>query len=206
MNQFIQEILIDLYSLDPVFKQHEADVVRLVEALIKAKPDTKFDNQFAARLRASLLASAVPEKKRSIVNGFFSQFRKMMVTFVGSAAVVAVALLLLITTQRAERSLPPHTMSLPAAPAAEPLDAPAPAGPADGYEPSKPLQDENENAKMQYGAAGASVQDLSQQPVGGQTTNVTAPPVLMTTTNSPTSSASTSTAPTTSVYGAAAPR
>ena len=43
----INNILKELYSLDPELKKHEQDLVIIINKLLKSRPDTKFDEKFA---------------------------------------------------------------------------------------------------------------------------------------------------------------
>lgn len=61
MNRHIDDILKDLYAIDPVFKQHEGELRALISKVLALRPDTHFDEGFAARLRAELVASR-PER------------------------------------------------------------------------------------------------------------------------------------------------
>ncbi len=50
----MKKILAELYKLEPELKKHEEDLKILIEELIKAKPDTKFDKAFAKKLKTQL--------------------------------------------------------------------------------------------------------------------------------------------------------
>src|SRR3989338_9134545 len=58
MEEKINEILNDLYKLEPSFRQHESKLRDLIVKLLQAKPDTKFDYHFAQSLRTQLLRQA----------------------------------------------------------------------------------------------------------------------------------------------------
>src|SRR3989344_3404472 len=55
MNDKIQEILNDLYAYDKNFMKHEKELKKIIEHLLQVKPDTKFDAQFAQKLKAELM-------------------------------------------------------------------------------------------------------------------------------------------------------
>jgi len=48
-------ILDNLYQIDPSLKAHESELIELIQKMSDLKPDTKFDEAFAARLKAQLL-------------------------------------------------------------------------------------------------------------------------------------------------------
>lgn len=51
----IEEILNDLYKLDPTLKEYEPDLKKIITQLIAAKPNTKFDENFKIKLEKELL-------------------------------------------------------------------------------------------------------------------------------------------------------
>lgn len=52
-----QDIIRELIAIDPSLAEHERDLPALIEQFVAAKPDTRFDEAFARRLRAELLQS-----------------------------------------------------------------------------------------------------------------------------------------------------
>ena len=63
----IDQIIKELYEIDPTLKEHDAVIRKIIAEFMAKKPDTKFDKAFAARLRARLIeeaknASAVEQK------------------------------------------------------------------------------------------------------------------------------------------------
>ncbi len=58
MENLIEQILKDLYALDPEFKKHEARLRGIIARLLEAKPDIKVDRAFAERLKRQLAAQA----------------------------------------------------------------------------------------------------------------------------------------------------
>ncbi len=57
MEQRINEILHDLYAIDPSFRDREAEMKKIIEKLIGARPDTPFDEKFKQELLDKLLAT-----------------------------------------------------------------------------------------------------------------------------------------------------
>lgn len=68
MNPEIQTILKDLYQYDPGLKQYEEQVTKTISYLLIVKPDILFDEAFAKRLRAELLAKASLMEKPKTFN------------------------------------------------------------------------------------------------------------------------------------------
>ncbi len=52
-------ILKDLYSWNPKLKNKESEIIKLIELMSKAKPDTKFDEAFAEDLKKDLLSHRI---------------------------------------------------------------------------------------------------------------------------------------------------
>ncbi|MCX6797143.1 MAG: beta-propeller domain-containing protein [Candidatus Doudnabacteria bacterium] len=91
MEKNMQEILNDLFMIDPELKSKEKEIIPIIEALLKTKPDTKFDENFARQLRAQLLAKAslaLPPKPSKINNLFF--MKKSNYLAFGLAAVILI--------------------------------------------------------------------------------------------------------------------
>jgi len=72
MEQIIEEILSDLYALDKDLIQYDKALRKAIEKIIKAKPDTKFDENFKLRLRGELMAKVqqlkISAKEKSLKN------------------------------------------------------------------------------------------------------------------------------------------
>lgn len=58
MDKKIQEILNDLYNIDPSFKSREQELINIINKLLAAKPDVKFDERFAQELKLKLQKEA----------------------------------------------------------------------------------------------------------------------------------------------------
>jgi len=56
MNQHVTDILQDLYRLDPELKKDEERIVRIIDKLLAARPETGFDENFRRELRSKVLA------------------------------------------------------------------------------------------------------------------------------------------------------
>jgi len=58
MNKQIKIILDDLYKIDSSLRDYETQVVQIINELLVSRPDTKFDEKFARKLREELLSRA----------------------------------------------------------------------------------------------------------------------------------------------------
>lgn len=55
MNKPLQQILSELYAIDPKLREHEDKLIILITRLLETKPDTKLDKRFVKQLRSELL-------------------------------------------------------------------------------------------------------------------------------------------------------
>ena len=108
LNQILQE----LYQLDPELKKYESDLVKIIKQIMATKPNTKFDKKFAKTLRARLLQSKKTESVRdtshfnSLLNlfmnknmsakGGFASGGKKLAYALGGAVLTALVLLPLL--------------------------------------------------------------------------------------------------------------
>lgn len=58
LNLQIEELSQELFAYDKSFMEHETEVKQLIGQLLQAKPDTKFNEQFARNLREQLMQKA----------------------------------------------------------------------------------------------------------------------------------------------------
>lgn len=65
MENNINEILGDLYALDPTLKERDLDVRALISTFMEAKPEVTVDATFVANLRARLVQPSVPSPYQS---------------------------------------------------------------------------------------------------------------------------------------------
>ncbi|MFH1522206.1 MAG: hypothetical protein ABIE43_00110 [Patescibacteria group bacterium] len=93
-DQLIQNILNDLYMIDPGLKNHEEKLIKIINKLLESRPDTKFDKAFAKQLRAELMAKAEelkrqPSPAKTPVWSFFNiNFMKKYTYALGGLAVI----------------------------------------------------------------------------------------------------------------------
>ena len=62
MTEEIKKILDDLYMADPTLKNQEEKLIKLIEKFIELKPDTKFDAEFARKLKQEILKETAISK------------------------------------------------------------------------------------------------------------------------------------------------
>lgn len=97
----INEILEDLYAIEPELRKKEAELTKIVQSLLDSKPDTRFDEVFAARLRAELLEHPIQTRKPAVkTSGIPSPFffgLPSRLVFAGAGA-LAVFLLVFMAT------------------------------------------------------------------------------------------------------------
>lgn len=91
-------LLQELYSWNPKLRERESELIRLIESMAEAKPDTKFDEAFAADLKKDLLNHRIlldnddGLKDNNLLFNFKSMNKKIYIA-VGSVAVLGVAIL-----------------------------------------------------------------------------------------------------------------
>ena len=92
----INQILQELYELDSSLKNHEKELIKIINQVLIAKPNTKFDKRFAKQLRAQLLAKAgsTTEPNTSLLNSLTQLFTMKKLTYAG-AGVVVIALIII---------------------------------------------------------------------------------------------------------------
>ncbi len=93
MENFYQEVLTELYQIDPKLKQYENKLITIMDELIKSKPDIKLDESFRQELKAQLLNRAVDIKTNKKINNkymFNFSFLKLARSFSYVAVGVAV--------------------------------------------------------------------------------------------------------------------
>lgn len=93
MDKNIEKILNDIYLIDENLKEKEADLVKIIEELLKSKPDVKIDHEFMVKLKKELMELTGSEKKVSAENyaGIFG-FRSRL-SYAVFGAVLAVLIL-----------------------------------------------------------------------------------------------------------------
>lgn len=94
----IESIIKDCVAAEPALAGREAELRAIVKALLDAKPDTRFDAAFAARLREQVLAAAASGSREAAPSSFFETLMKRNPFFVlipgGAALGVLLAVVL----------------------------------------------------------------------------------------------------------------
>lgn len=129
--RIIDDVLRELYAVDPTLRKQEDRLVKAVSALLAAKPDAPLDERFVSELRKELLGrfSEVPAASARTKPNFIDFIMKndALKYLIPSGVVAALALALVVSTQG------------PATPASAPLASVSPetAKPAAGISITK---------------------------------------------------------------------
>lgn len=93
----IDEILEDLFRIDPSLKKHKKEIERLVAAMLSAKPDTRFDAAFARQLKSQLLAG----ESEAVMARHTARVSDLMQKWIYGFGGAAVALVLVVAIMNA---------------------------------------------------------------------------------------------------------
>ena len=74
MEKIIQQILSELYGIDPSLHVHEEKIIKIINEYREAKPDTKFDAEFASRLKKEILQRVAELKAGDLKKSTFPIF------------------------------------------------------------------------------------------------------------------------------------
>lgn len=86
MDKKIQEILADLYKIEPKLKESEAKPITIIKALLESKPNTKFDQAFALNLKAKLIQNKPTLKSFNL--GFMKKIIYVLSGMLGAFIIV----------------------------------------------------------------------------------------------------------------------
>ncbi len=96
MDNKTQEIISDLFKIDPDLKKYEKEIIIIINEYMMSKPDTKFDEEFAQRLKVEILQRAAEIKKTAPVKNQFiykpSFLIKLIYSLAGAAAILLIIL------------------------------------------------------------------------------------------------------------------
>lgn len=98
----LMKILEDLYHWNPKLKNKEEELIKLIELMLKSRPDTKFDNTFADALKKDLLSHRILIDEEGRFSGFnnilinFKNMNKKIYLVSGSLAVLGVLALIVV--------------------------------------------------------------------------------------------------------------
>lgn len=93
----LKTMLTDLYSLDPSLKDQEAELIPILEALIKLKPDAPLDAAFTAELRRKLFATTLHSSHASMSAPLFHK-----VAFAGLGGLITLLIAVPVTYKLAQ--------------------------------------------------------------------------------------------------------
>jgi hypothetical protein len=96
MNNQIQDLLRELYQADPELKNQEAELIKIINFMLKEKPNTKFDENFRLELRQRLLAKAdeLKEAKAPKQNFLIKLTMAQSVYALAGAAIIMLVIIL----------------------------------------------------------------------------------------------------------------
>jgi len=95
----IKQILAELYAIDESLKKHETELIRIIDRILANRPDTKFDINFAKRLRAELLAKAgESQKTASLFNNLIENFMTKKIAYLAGSVVLTALILVPVLT------------------------------------------------------------------------------------------------------------
>lgn len=86
----IQQILEELYAVDPSLRAQESQLRSLLEKMLRARPDVKIDQAFAQNLKRTLLST--PLKQNNFIS-YFSSMIKKSALLAGAVTLGAVVLI-----------------------------------------------------------------------------------------------------------------
>lgn len=97
----IKEILRDLYKIDPTLREHEPDLIKILNKLITNKPNINLDENFIKKLKSEL----AEEKTKSFNLFNFIYMKKISFVAAGAGLMLVVALVLINLLNRPEINL-----------------------------------------------------------------------------------------------------
>ncbi len=89
-------LLEELYNIDPSLQEHEAKLKELLRELIANKPDTEFNEQFAAKLKVLLMERQAEQSKNSFFSSLFST--RSLPALLSGAVIMSLVLVPLLST------------------------------------------------------------------------------------------------------------
>jgi hypothetical protein len=94
MSDNINKILKDLYELDSSFKEHEDELVKIVNKLLESRPSIQIDQMFVEKLRQSVLKKAEELKMEEANSRLFNFMQFKNFAFIGVGAIVMLLIML----------------------------------------------------------------------------------------------------------------
>lgn len=97
----LNQILKELFAIDPSLREKEEDLRRMIGKIIASKPDVSIDEQFVTQLRRDLMQKEI---KQSFFQQLLTMKNRNYLIGAGSMAVVAVAVLAVVFTRNPQSS------------------------------------------------------------------------------------------------------
>ena len=94
--KYIDDILIDLYALDPSFRDHDAELRKLIEKLILVRPEVVMDETFRAHLKLALVERAQQLSHKTSSRSLFPFVFMNKFIVLGGGAVLSLVVLVAI--------------------------------------------------------------------------------------------------------------
>lgn len=96
----IEQILFELYSVDPSLRAQQQELRSLLEKMVFSQPDIKVDQAFAQNLRQTLLSN--PLKQNNFISYFSNMLKKPVL--IASAATLGIAVLVSVSFWKNDNS------------------------------------------------------------------------------------------------------
>lgn len=91
----IKKILADLYEIDPDLKNHETELIKIINKIITSKPVVKIDKKFAKQLRNQLLDKTSAKKtNNSLFNPLIKIFTMKKIAYAAGGAVLTALIII----------------------------------------------------------------------------------------------------------------
>ncbi len=101
-----EQILADLYEIDPSLKEHDRQLRPLIAQILASKPDTQFNANFAAKLRQQLMSQpTTPHSLTPHSPTFFTRMNNLKY-FLPAGTLVALVAIILITSSSSNLNQP----------------------------------------------------------------------------------------------------
>lgn len=94
MDKQIKQILKDVYLIDQSLKMHESTLIKVIQELLRSKPENKIDEQFVRELRAKVIERAKLYNIKPHTNMFNTLFNKKTTYALVGIAIVVCALII----------------------------------------------------------------------------------------------------------------
>ncbi|MBN2536360.1 MAG: VWA domain-containing protein [Spirochaetales bacterium] len=89
MGKIVQEILTDLYEIDPGLKEKEEELKKIIEKLLSSKPEVKMDKHFKEELKQRILKK-IEERNPGVIPWIFKN--KLKIALAAAAGIFSVVM------------------------------------------------------------------------------------------------------------------